>query len=509
RGRVRAGLVAASPAELASRLEALIAHLGDGGAARRVDAAAGVFFNAETEAARVGFLFPGQGSPAHADGGAWRRRFETVEELYARSAEDLRGDGVSTEVAQPAIVTASLAALRVLARLGVVARVAVGHSLGELTALHWAGALDEPTLLRTARERGRAMAAVGGPAGAMLSVSAGEADIRRVLNGDGVVVAGLNSPAQTILSGEAAAVASVARRFEARGFRCTTLRVSHAFHSPLVAPAVPRFAAHLAREEFRKPGRAVVSTVTGARLTGDEDLRALLCRQVTEPVRFAEAFREARSEGVDLWLEVGPGRALTGLAAESGETNAVALDACGPSLRGLLNAVAACFVAGANVDPAEMFAGRLAKPFNFDWRPRFFVNPCELAPADDERTETNGVRSSEASEGAGFTVDVRGNGHAPARRATTRPTNEATAESATVKATLEGVSHEATLQGVTDEATPDEAAGSPLELVRRLVAERAELSVSTVRDDSRLLDDLHLNSITVAQLVAEASRRLH
>lgn len=454
---VRAAVVASSPAELSSRLEALKSHL-LAGAPRLIDSH-GVFLGVDVSSARVGFLFPGQGSPSYKDGGFWRRRFSFLEDLYAYTEQQWRGDGVSTDVAQPAIVASSVAALRVVSRLGITAAVAVGHSLGEFTALHWAGSLDEPSLLRIARARGRAMADVDGPIGAMLSVAADRRSVEQVLNGERVVIAGFNSPTQTVLSGEAAEINTVARRAEARGLRTTLLRVSHAFHSPLVASAGTRLSEHLQSEEFGPLQRRVFSTVTGVHLNGSTDLRALLREQVTSPVRFMEAVEAAVDVGVDLWLEVGPGQTLCGLIGEFRNEPAIALDAGGASIRGLLNAVGACFCLGAHVAPEELFADRFARPFDLDWRPRFFANPCEQAPADD----------------------------------------------ATTIAPLEPASEIHT----TDEIIIESQTHTPLEVVRQLVAERLELPVATIDNESRLLDDLHLNSITVAQLVAEAARRLN
>lgn len=449
--RIRAAVVASSPAELSNRLEALKSN---NGATRVIDPQGGIFLNRDPSSARIGFLFPGQGSPSYKDGGAWRRRFNFLEDLYAYTQQEWRGDGVSTDVAQPAIVASSVAALRVLSRLGITASVAVGHSLGEFTAVHWAGSLDESALLRVARARGRAMAEVDGPAGAMLSVAAGKQAVEQILNGEGVVIAGLNSPTQTVLSGEALEISAVARRAETLGLRTTLLRVSHAFHSSLVASAGTRLSAHLEREEFRPLQRRVFSTVTGSNLDADADLRALLREQVTAPVRFMEAVDAAVAAGVDLWIEVGPGQTLCGLIGEFRNEPAVALDAGGNSLRGLLNAVGACFCLGARVAHDELFADRFARPFELDWRPRFFVNPCELAPADDGAAKVDEVLVEP------------------------------------------------------DEPPATAQTDSPLEVVRTLVAERLELPVATVENESRLLDDLHLNSITVAQLVAEAARRL-
>jgi enediyne polyketide synthase len=97
-----------------------------------------------------------------------------------------------------------------------------------------------------------------------------------------------------------------------------------------------------------------------------------------------EAVNAAAGAGVDLWLEAGPGHTLSALISEFRNEPAIALDAGGASIRGLLNAVGACFCLGARIAHDELFADRFARPFDLDWRPRFFVNPCELAPPDKD-----------------------------------------------------------------------------------------------------------------------------
>lgn len=459
--RVRAAVVASSPAELAERLSKLDSVI-VGAAATHSDARAGVFFNrAATTRPRVGLLFTGQGVAASPDGGILRRRFEGVRELYARASLADSGDRVATEFAQPAIVTASLAGLAVLERLDIEASVAVGQSLGELTALHWGGALSEEALLRVARVRGRAMSAPPEAAGAMASIAAGRREVEALINGDRVVVAGVNAPFQTILSGEKAAVETVVARALSRKLHAVPLPVSNAFHSPLVASAVPVLSEQLRKEEFGPLRRAVVSTVTGERLPADADLSALLQQQMTSPVLFMQAFEAAAAEGVDLWLEVGPGSVLGRLAAELSDTPTISLDAGGNSLGGLLLAVAASYALGASVNHRALFAERFTRPFDLDWKPRFFVNPCEQAWLGRE-------------------------GDAPVHR----PTPPATVADDEV------------------EAPRVEADASTLELIIELVAQRCELPASAVSPAQGLLSDLHLNSITVGQLVADAARRL-
>jgi enediyne polyketide synthase len=476
-GQWRAAIVASRPVDFADRLQRLHAWL-DAGETGRLDLADGLFLGQGATAPRMAFLFPGQGSPTHLDGGAWRRRFESVRALYEPDPQPVGGDTISTRVVQPAVARASLAGLAVLGELGMTASAALGHSLGEITALHWAGAFDGVALARIAQARGEAMADLGSPTGAMLAVEAPWRKVQALLSGGAVTVVGYNSPRQTVVAGEAADVGALARRAEAAGLRVTRLPVSHAFHTPLVAAAVPVIEEVLAEIPFHGLAGRVVSTVTGGALGAGEDLRHLLCRQVTSPVRFGAALAEmldARGDGrspeqplvagagaPDLLIEVGPGQVLSGLVRDTAEVPVVALDAGGASLRGLLLAVGAAFALGAPVRSAALFADRFTRSFDLDWQPKFFVNPCELAPtaAAGERLEPPMPPPVPVSP--------------PLPPAAGCMTSEV----------------------------------STLDLVHRLVAERAELPVAAVQVESRMLSDLHLNSITVGQLVSEAAKRL-
>jgi enediyne polyketide synthase len=460
----RAALVASTPGELVGCLEKL-SYVLESGARQHVDAHAGVSFGDGLTKPRIGLLFPGQGSPVYLDGGLWGRRFEDVRRTYASAGLPKGGRGDDTSVAQPAVVAASLAGLRMLEVLDVRAAVAVGHSLGELTALHWAGALDEEALLRLARARGEIMARVNGAVGAMASIAADRAGVEALLNGDPVVIAGVNAPSQTVISGEKSAVETVLMRARARDLSALMLPVSHAFHSPLVEAAAAKLSARLSGETLGPLRDAVVSTVTGSLLGPDEDLRGHLRRQVTSPVLFMDAAAAADAEGVALWVEVGPGHVLGGLASRFLKTPVVSLDAGGRSLRGLLLAAGAAFVLGSPTNPRRLFDGRFHRPFKLDRRPTFFSNPCEQAPTHAAPPPAR------AKEEAGAAAPAGGEGAAP-----------------TTAGTADGV--------------------SPLELFVRLIAERAELPPSAVRSSHRLLSDLHLNSITVTRLVAEAARRL-
>lgn len=460
---IRAAIIASTAKELSERLEKLKSII-ENGETEKIEPSEGIFFGSRSLAPRIGFIFPGQGSPANIDGGILRKRFDFVDEIYQSANLPTAGDSIATAVAQPAIVTASMAGLRALAKLGIKGELGIGHSLGELSALHWGGAIDEQALLRIATARGKAMTDLGDPTGTMASIRAGRREVEALLEGTSVVIAGLNAPTQTVISGTSSDVAEFLNRAKAKKIGAVRLPVSHAFHSPLVAAAAPALASHLETENFNPLARKVISTVTGEALASDEDLKGLLSKQVIKPVLFFDVVTKAAEE-LDLLIEVGPGKVLKGLVEEFLNVPVISLDAGDASIKGLLEASAAAFALGAEINHQALFDGRFTRPFNLQFQPRFLVNPCELAPIPDEESELSRIQLWDFPK-----------------------------EAETIETPIEGIS---AIEG-----------NSLLELVRQLVAERAELPSSAVKDDNRLLGDLHLNSITVSQLVAEAARRL-
>ncbi|RSM47505.1 erythronolide synthase [Actinoplanes sp. ATCC 53533] len=448
----RAAVVVSSPEDAEARLRQL-AELLDAGETHLIDGDGRAFLHHSETPGRIGYLFPGQGSGRGTSGGALRRRFSTADRVYRKAALPTGGDTVATAVAQPRIVTGSMAGLAVLTQLGLEATVAVGHSLGELSALHWAGAMDAGTLLHVAAERGATMAEHSA-SGTMAGVAAAPETVAGLIAGTPLVIAGYNGPQQTVVSGPVDDVERLCEVARAAGLSATPLPVSHAFHSPLVAPAAGAFAGRLAEQRFRPLDRQVVSTVTGETMAADIDVPLLLHRQITDPVLFAQAV-ELAAKDIDLFVEVGPGRVLSGLAHDTTGVPAVALDTDDESIGGLLRVLAAAYVTGAAEIGADFFHGRLVRPLEIGKTFTFFASPCEQAPTVDVAP---GTPSGPAAPG-----DVR----APAG----------------------------------DESVPS------LELLCTLAAERAELPAEMVGGDSRLLDDLHLSSITVGQIVNQAAQR--
>ncbi len=515
RGPHRVALIADSPAELARRIDDSLARLSMDGPV--VDGSGGLFIGSGP-APRIGFLFPGQGSPSRPDGGSVRRRFERAAALYERVGRDglfpAVEDPTDTALAQPAILAATLVTLEVLDAVGVRARAALGHSLGEIAALAWGGALSHEGALRLSAARGRAMASVPGPAGAMASIAASPEDVAAWLAeldlaagatgdatapgavpdrggavGHGVVIAGYNGPARTVVSGPSEAVDAFVERVTARGATATRLRVSHAFHSGLMAPASTGLAAAIAAESWRPCSRVVVSTVTGDRVPERADVGDLLRRQLTEPVRFSDAL-SVLARDVDLLIEVGPGTSLATLAAAQVSTPVVATDGCGDSLRGLLGAIGAAWALGASVDLESLFGDRAVRPFDGHRPHAFLANPCESAPRPG------------APDGSPVTPSHAGTLPAPAIPAAASPPGHTGGGGATLDERVDDAR---------DEGLPDESGTGPasaLDVVRTLVATRAELPLESIGEDDHVLDDLRLNSIVVGEIVTNAARRL-
>ena len=232
--------------------------------------------------------------------------------------EDLR----LTENTQPAILTVSVAAARVLAGHGVQPALAAGHSLGEWSAHVAAGTFSFADAVRSVRTRGRAMQ-MAVPAGqgamsAVLSLGADQvaeacAEVARE-TGQVVAAANLNSPAQTVISGGLSAVEKTVALAKAKGARrAVMLPVSAPFHCVLMQPAQEEVARVLGALPLADPRIPVAANVTGGLVTTAADARDALTRQVTGTVRWVDCMQSLRNAGADLFIEAGPGKVLCGL----------------------------------------------------------------------------------------------------------------------------------------------------------------------------------------------------
>ena len=345
----------------------------------------------------IAFLFPGQGSQSVGMGRELAMAFDAARQAWddhaglefgepgdrstihrmvfppsvftdeARAAQTARL--TATEWAQPALGLASLATLRLLRHLGVDGDMFGGHSFGEVTALHAAGAIDSKSMLETARKRGELMRDAATTSGAMWAISLGKQTVETLetLLKSPVVIANRNSKRQVVIAGPTEAVDAAAAKLKAQGFKGTRLSVATAFHSSVVAGSVDPFASFLKSQPISVPGKPVYANSTAQRYTGGEDgIRATLAAQIASSVRFSEEIETMYVDGVRTFIEVGPGAVLTGLVKDTlGDAPhlAIATDRKGASgAAAFLQALATLLAGGFAVDLGKLFEGTRIEP---------------------------------------------------------------------------------------------------------------------------------------------------
>jgi malonyl CoA-acyl carrier protein transacylase len=262
---------------------------------------------------QTAYLFPGQGSQtAGMRDEVERLRPDLLEVAIAAAGEDPfpRVDE-DTRFAQPALLAASLTRWSTLQAPGAAAF--LGHSLGELGALAAAGAVEERDAIALAATRGRLMSreAARSQGGMLALLGAGAPDAERLAAAHGLTVANDNAPGQLVLAGDRDGLASAAAAAKDEGIRAMRLGVAGAFHTPAMAPVREEWESALAEADIRRPATTVFSCLTAAPI---DDPRASLADGLTSPVHFRQALIAlAERMGVARFVEVGPGRVLTGL----------------------------------------------------------------------------------------------------------------------------------------------------------------------------------------------------
>lgn len=556
---LRAAVVAQSPEELIEQLGQLEQYLVNcplGPGEMASVPLQGFWVANALQQNRVGFLFPGQGSQRlnmartlveryswaqdlvdQLDTRLQKMGFQPVSPLMYRPVEQAANQAevqtwtqklAQTHVAQPALCLTSLLWSRYLDRLGIQPVAVGGHSLGELTAFHRAGAFDAETLLHLAAVRGQAMV-TGRTEGTMASLGCSSAIAQSLLASveDEVVIANINSPEQTVISGASSGIESVMKLAISQGIQTRQLPVSNAFHSSFVAAAADQLRTNAPLpDKLENLSLALFSSMDGAQVQSGLNLRNHFADQVTSPIDFV-ALVQAMASQCDLLVEVGAGRVLSGLVGAT-------LQAAGPECLPLeskagcdrdLNAfLANIFIRGNEINWAALYENRLIRPFMPATQRRFIENPCER-PFSIPNAETSPLSVAAQSQPNGYQfssdqppassdpnwietlsqyLTQRGDFLAQVIQADLQTLPQLTQPTQSASNVIRTEADRAAAQP--QQSHPASQPDVEMALIT-LIGEKTGYPEASIQTHLRLLDDLNLDSIKAAEVVAAVAKQ--
>lgn len=422
-GDVKAAVIASDPEQLINNLHQLEQILQDSPPVAgeiKTNPYEQIWVGNQVTQNRVAFLFPGQGSQRLNTARTIVERFTWAQQLVKQADQWLQEIGCqpvsqfiyrcrekaadeqelqqwltqlsASAIASPAICLASLLWIEYLKRLGIEPKAVGGHSLGELTAFYLAGAYDAKTLIQFAALRGKALANCRAKSGTMASLGCDRQTAEKIIAqvSGYLVVANLNSPNQTVISGDSESINHALKVATQYNVQTRKLPVANAFHSQLVAEAAEYIKINApVTEEFISDSLFVFSSTNGKIINSKIKLKEHFGKQITSPVNFVELVKEIDKQ-VDLFLEVGSGKVLCGLGREiiDQQFKVFSTEAKSDLKVNFHIFLARFFISNGKINWQELYSNRLIRDFIAIKEKVFIENPCErqfqVSPEDIE-----------------------------------------------------------------------------------------------------------------------------
>jgi enediyne polyketide synthase len=456
--KYRASVVARNVEELKEKLIFLKKNIKENTPFKDIER--GIYYSADQKKVRTGLLFPGQGNK-------FMDIYSNLRVIYPSVFSKIPGlinhttSSISTATAQPALVNTACLGMDILEEYGIYAQTAVGHSVGELACLYFSKSLSYHQTIELAAFRGQLMEESKAVKGSMLLVNPveDEAYCLKKISAAELSIACINSSEQWVISGKSEQIESLHADLKIKGFACLKLNVENAFHSELMKDVESAFDTYLKTVPFQEKDRYYYSTVTAEKVKENESVKELLLTQLTSPVLFKDTVEKANKE-VDLWIEAGAADSLKKLLASNNIENAISLGLQGDSIWDLSNVLAYLISFDNTFKIEHHISRRVFKMVDLDVENTYIINPCENIDSFGEEKEN-------------------------------------------VSEEIEEIQEEETINVVSELVSNQNLH----RLFKEELAKALELEADRIKDDSRLLDDYHLNSLYVVQFITSFAKK--
>ncbi|MEN5231549.1 SDR family NAD(P)-dependent oxidoreductase [Sphingobacterium faecium] len=415
----------------------------------------GIFFNLSRSKIKTAFLFPGQGVPIREGDGI----FEQFVQNSIVKKENNKKFLANTN--QHLIIKQILASTEFLSSFGITATLGLGHSLGEIANLAWGGVLSSDHAQKLAYERGNVIEKSLEARGRLLAVRGNLNEFEACTKLFNVFITGFNGRENFVLGGDEQSILNTQRYLLTKNISSSLLKVDYAFHTPLMREAALKFKEIVKEYEFRSPDKVLKSSVTGSYISNTTNIEQYLIDHIENPVRFYSSISELKDE-IDVFIELGTGTSLmNSLKGENFEL--IPLEYAGDSLNGFLKILATYYIGNLNPDLDKLFLNRFSRKIDIEtWELDVLINPCELMSDNLEYLD--------------------------------------------YKANLETVQH------IIDEGERmeiDEKLNGFHQIndfVKNLISKKTEIPLSAIQDNDKIMSDLHINSLAVAEIISISTR---